>query len=57
MRDRLRLTDAELAMILHALRAVQDGRHEYAHDCEHFADCHELSNDEIDTLCRRINCL
>ena len=49
----------ELATVLHALRTVQcEGRIEgcAAADCEHFADVEALANEEIDTLCERLNC-
>lgn len=54
----MKLTDSELATVLHALRIVQcDGRIEgcNAGNCEHFDDARILTNREIDALCERLN--
>lgn len=52
------LDDRETATVLHALRAVQcEGRIEgcNAGDCDHFDEADQLTNDEIDQLCERLN--
>jgi hypothetical protein len=51
-------TEREIATILHGLRMIQcEGRIEgcAAGMCEHFEDYDELSNEEIDSLCEKIN--
>jgi hypothetical protein len=51
----MELNERELATVLHALRSLQE------HDackCEgdHFSNAEELTAEEIDDLCERINC-
>jgi hypothetical protein len=52
------ITDRELAMILFALRYVQDNYDDLAvHilSAEHFEELKPLKADEIDTLCQSLN--
>jgi hypothetical protein len=52
------LNERELAAMFHGLRLIQsDGRIEgcAAGDCEHFDAVEQLSGDEIDALCERLN--
>lgn len=54
-----KLTERQLATILHGLRTIQaDGRIEgcAAASCDHFEDVSQLTNTEIDTLCEALNC-
>jgi len=51
-----KLSDSELATILHALRMFQIERIGEDEDgCDHFEDCQPLTNPEIDDLCELIN--
>jgi hypothetical protein len=57
-RSAISLNGRDLATILHALRVLQcEGRIEgcAAGDCDHFTEDEELSLEEIDDLCERIN--
>ena len=55
-----KLTDRQLATILHALRMLQESE---THNtkactngkCAHFADVEEMDNEEIDKLCESLN--
>lgn len=54
------LTDSELATILHGLRTIQENANGIgdcmAGCCDHFDDCDELNDEQIDELCMSINC-
>jgi len=50
-----KLTDSEIATILHALRIFQDGVFQESAACEHFEDCDMLTDDQIDRLCEQFN--
>jgi hypothetical protein len=45
----------EVAIVLHALRTLQDGPSKERDACEHFASCTPMDNIEIDALCESIN--
>lgn len=54
----MKLNSKELATVLHGLRLIQcEGRIEgcNAGMCPHFEDSTQLTNEEIDELCERIN--
>jgi hypothetical protein len=55
-RKKRKLTDREVATILHALRIFQhDGPGAEAGSCDHFEECQPLTNSEVDALCKSIN--
>ncbi len=55
----IELSNRELATVLAALRLFQseaDYDSEAVYGMEQFREVEPLSNDEIDVLCRRLNC-
>jgi hypothetical protein len=56
MKTRRKLTDAEIATILHGLRMIQkDGPINEAGSCDHFEEVEILTDREIDQLAASIN--
>ena len=52
----MKLTYAELSTVLAALRRFQDEPYDERNDMLHFEDVDSLTDDQIDSLCERLNC-
>lgn len=51
----VKLSKRELATVLAALRTFQKEEEAYRNAMPHFEDVKPITNEEIDTLCERIN--